>query len=677
MKHIKYLFVAFLLIVFSGCQEDDGLLEVNMEDPTNVSADFIITHDNSGVVTIFPSAEGANTFVIEYGDGSGSSDSFPVGDKVSHTYAEGTYEVTIIATNIAGKSAQGTQTLVVSFAAPENLLVNVTVDQSNPFMVNVSATADHAAAFDVYFGDVANEVASPMMIGETLSHEYAEVGTYTIRVVALSGGAATTETTVDVTIVNPLLMPLDFESATLDYSFTNFGGGDGVFQPIADNPDPSGINTSNKVAYYTKPAGSETWAGTFVTLNESIDFSETTTIGVDVYSSVAGAPVILKVENVANSNIAAEATVSTTVANQWETLYFTLPADAAQSYERIVLFFNFGISGTGETYYFDNIELSGAAVAEIPITFEGASANAFQFFEFGGAPTFIEANPFVNGTNPSATVGRMLKASGSETWAGSYAALDNPVDFASSTELTMKVYSPIAGAQVILKFENLADANINVEASATTTVANAWETLTFDYSGVNMSQTYQRLVIFFNFGVSGANENYYFDDIEYANGGSGGTSPVVPLTFEEPEITFGWIPFGGATADVIDNPDASGINTSNKVTQFFKASGAETWAGSSIILGSGMNLSSSQTLSMKVWSPQAGTPVLLKLEEDASTYSMEVLATTTVTNQWEELTFDFTGISMTNTLDVISVFINFGNPGTGTTYYFDDIKIIN
>lgn len=674
MKHLKYLFIALFLIAFTGCQEDDGLLDVQMGEPSNISADFIITHDNTGTVTIFPSAEGANSFVIDYGDGSGVSNSFTPGGNATHVYAEGTYEVTIIATNLAGQSAEGTQTLVVSFSAPENLEITATINQANPFLVSVSATADNAAAFDVYFGEDPNADATPMMIGETVSYEYAAVGTYTITVVALSGGVESTTGTVEVTIVNPLLMPLDFESATLDYSFTFFGGGDGVWAPIVNNPNPSGINTTGKVAYYTKPVGSETWAGTFVTLNESIDFSETTTIGVDVYSPIAGAPVILKVENAADGNIAAEATVNTTVANAWETLYFTLPVDGAQTYEKIVLFFNFGVSGTGETYYFDNIELSGAPTAEIPADFEGASGAAFQFLEFGGAPTSVVANPFVNSANPSATVVSMLKASGSQTWAGAYAELDTPVDFASHNQISMKVYSPVANAQVILKFENLADANINVEASAYTTVANAWETLTFTYTGVNTSNVYQRLVVFFNFGVSGTGETYYFDDVAYADGNTSGL-PEVPLTFEEADIPFSWIPFGGATSQVIDNPSVSGINTSAKVTQFFKASGAETWAGSSIILGVPIDLSASQTVKMKVWSPQANTPVLLKLEENATTYSIEVLATTTVTNQWEELTFDFTGVSMTNTIDVISVFVDFGNSGSGTTYYFDDIII--
>jgi hypothetical protein len=80
---------------------------------------------------------------------------------------------------------------------------------------------------------------------------------------------------------------------------------------------------------------------------------------------------------------------------------------------------------------------------------------------------------------------------------------------------------------------------------------------------------------------------------------------------------------------------------------------------------------------MKVWSPVSNAPVLLKLEASGSDYSMEVQATTTGANQWETLTFDFTGISDTEAIDVVTVFMNFGVAGMGNTYYFDDIQLEN
>jgi hypothetical protein len=134
--------------------------------------------------------------------------------------------------------------------------------------------------------------------------------------------------------------------------------------------------------------------------------------------------------------------------------------------------------------------------------------------------------------------------------------------------------------------------------------------------------------------------------------------------------------FGGATSTVIDNPDMSG-NSSSKVTELVKGDGAQVWAGSNILIENAIDFSSTQTLSMKVWSPVSNAPVLLKLEASGSDYSMEVQATTTGANQWETLTFDFTGISDTEAIDVVTVFMNFGVAGMGNTYYFDDIQLEN
>jgi hypothetical protein len=77
----------------------------------------------------------------------------------------------------------------------------------------------------------------------------------------------------------------------------------------------------------------------------------------------------------------------------------------------------------------------------------------------------------------------------------------------------MKVWSPQSGIIVKLKLENLANGNINTEIDATTTVANAWQELTYTFTGINNANNYQRVVVFFNFGNPGTGLTYYFDDI--------------------------------------------------------------------------------------------------------------------------------------------------------------------
>jgi len=77
----------------------------------------------------------------------------------------------------------------------------------------------------------------------------------------------------------------------------------------------------------------------------------------------------------------------------------------------------------------------------------------------------------------------------------------------------MKTWSPKAGIQVLLKIENKIDNNIAVEIPATNTVANEWETLSFDFSDLDATQDYGRVVLFFDFGNTGDGSDFYFDDI--------------------------------------------------------------------------------------------------------------------------------------------------------------------
>jgi hypothetical protein len=243
-------------------------------------------------------------------------------------------------------------------------------------------------------------------------------------------------------------------------------------------------------------------------------------------------------------------------------------------------------------------------------------------------------------------------------------------------KIKIKAWSPQSGITVKMKLENLANPNINTEVDVTNTTANAWEDLVFDFTGINNANNYQRVVLFFNFGNAGTGLNYYFDDVELTTGAE---SLVLPLTFQSTTLTYSFTNFGGVSTDVVTNPNVTGINTTTKVGRTVKTSGAQTWGGSFIELSSPINFATMQKIKMKVWSPQAGAVVKLKLENlaNGTGINTELDATTTVANGWEELTYNFTGINNANNYQRVVVFFDFGNAGNGATYYFDDIKLSN
>ena len=513
MKKIKILITFVMAAMLFGCSEDENnSLDVlaDAAAPTNVSALFTITQDNTGTVTIRPRGEGVVSFEVHYGDGTAEPALLNVGGSTVHVYDEGVYSVTIVAVGINGKTTEVSLPLTVSLLAPTNVVATVVNTPGNSFGVTVGATADLETYFTVTYGEDPNQVPVQFMEGETVTHNYTNIGTYTVTVTAYSGGTTFTTVTSQVTITNPLLLPIDFESSSLEYEFTNFGG---AAASVVNNPNPSGINTSAKVGSMT-PAAGQPWTGGYLTLGAPIDLSTHKNIRIKVWSPQAGVPVLLKLENVSDGAISSEVSATTTTANAWEELTYNF-AGATQQYSKIVLFFNAANAGTGDTYYFDDIEQFSASV--LPLNFE--SDLVYTWNNFGGAIGNEVANPQANGINTSARVGQYYKNAGSETWAGVAIPLATPIDFSDMQHVKMKVWSPQAGIIVLMKFENMNPhvAGDDIEKQTTTTVANQWEELTFDFTGIDNSNNYQQIVLFFNFNVPGTGETYYFDDINLSN----------------------------------------------------------------------------------------------------------------------------------------------------------------
>ncbi|OYU79431.1 MAG: hypothetical protein CFE23_14115 [Flavobacterium sp. BFFFF1] len=518
MKNFKYFIGLFVAALSIGCSSDNDVIDNvdSAEAPSEMSALFTITQDNTGKVTIYPNSKGATLYDVYFGDGTAEpAHMTPDQGGMEHNYAEGTYEVRIVAYGINGESTEFTKPLTVTFFAPENLEITATPETGNPYKKNFTAKADFETFFQIYFGEDPNETPVSFNEGETVSHTYATVGTYTVKVVALSGGAATTESTTTVTVIDPLLLPVTFESSNT-ISFGDFGGAVGA---VANNPSQSGINTSNKVGRITKNPGAEVWAGTSFPLDQVINLTaDGAIITIKAYSPAPGKIVKLKLENISNNTLSAEVDAVTTVANQWETLTYNFSAaNNGNNFQRVVLFYDFGNNGTGSTFYFDDVkQTTGLPQIGLPLTFDN-SALTYAFTGFGGANTTVVDNPASGGINTTPKVAKLVKNSGSEVWAGSFINLQQPIDFSSQQKIKIKVWSPQSGIVVKLKLENYANANINTEVDATTTTSNAWEELTYDFTGVNNANNYQRVVVFFAFGTAGTGASYYFDDIKLSN----------------------------------------------------------------------------------------------------------------------------------------------------------------
>ena len=193
MKTIKKLFtLLFVFTAFVSCKED--FLEetdFGIVAPSDVSATFNITQDNTGLVTITPTAVGAVSFDVDFGDGSEIATKIAAGKHAKHTYTEGNHTVGVTANGLGGLKATATVDLVVSFKAPQNLVVAITNSETISKQIDVVATADFATTFDVNPGVDGVEAVSAN-IGDTATYIYDEAGTYTITVTAKGGAIETT-----------------------------------------------------------------------------------------------------------------------------------------------------------------------------------------------------------------------------------------------------------------------------------------------------------------------------------------------------------------------------------------------------------------------------------------------------------------------------------------------------
>ncbi len=272
------------------------------------------------------------------------------------------------------------------------------------------------------------------------------------------------------------------------------------------------------------------------------------------------------------------------------------------------------------------------------------------------------------------------KTDGAEVWGGMGFAVDGIINFNGTNQIKINSYAPEAGKVVKVKLET-AEGNIDgltYEFDMTTTVANQWEVLTYDFSAAP-DLDYISFIVFYDFGNQNAGL-YHFDEIQVGIGEYIPTqAPSIEIENFEGELP-GNFSFGGVEGvQIVENPSISGTNTTGYVMQFTKTEGSEVWGGMGVAVDV-INFSSAgmNQIQIQSYSPEAGKVVKVKLETaegnvDGLTYEFDM--TTTVANDWETLTYDF---SAAPDLDYISfiVFYDFGNTAEGV-YHFDEIKLIN
>ena len=674
MKKLKTIYRALIiLLVVTACTEDRSLDFLDsIKAPTNVAAVYSITQDNSGLVTITPTAEGASSFDIHFADTTVDPENVEAGKNVQHTYVEGIYDVKIVAYNANGDTTEAIQQLMVSFQAPKNLVVTLENDIAVSKQVNITANADFATSFEFYSGEagIAQPVATAN-IGDALSYQYTTAGIYSVKVIAKGGAIETTEYTMEFEVTE-ILAPIVsagtpparneadvisiFSDAYTDVASTDLNpnwGQQTVYTAFDLNGDAM-IQYSN-LNYQGIQIGATQDISTMEFLHLDVWTADATDIETYLISVATG-------EKLIKTSLTKDA---------WTSINIPLSEFTAQGLS-INDIHQFKFVGAGSVFidnlYFYKAPSSGVSVSSVQ-DFEGTPPAFTAFGNIAGVE--VVSNPDATGVNTTANVAQLTKTAGSEVWAGAFFET-SPLDLVNYNKISVKTWSPKLGAQVKLKLEN-ADASIVHEVDLNTTVANSWEELVYDFSDAPTAD-YVKVVLFFDFGNAGDDSVYYYDEVNLVNNSGASNSALGFQDFEgtAPEFTaFGNI----AGVEVISNPDATGANTTANVAQLTKTAGSEVWAGAFFEVAT-LDLNNYSKISVKTWSPINGAQIKMKLENADASIVHEVDLNSTVANSWEELVYDFSDAPAADYVKVV-LFFDFGNAGDGAVYYYDELALTN
>ena len=624
MKTInKFFTLLFVFTAFVSCKED--FLEetdFGIVAPSNVNATFNITQDNTGLVTITPTAVGAIKFDVDFGDGSEIATGIAAGKHVKHTFTEATHSIGITAIGLGNLKTAASVELIVSFKAPQNLVVAMTNSTTISRQVDVVATADYATSFDFAPGQDGAELVSAN-IGETASFKYDAAGTYAVTVTAKGGAIETTS------------FSQDFEVTAL-------------MQPVTSAPTPKDRPSSSVISVYSSSYAAQavtnfngfpdwgqggqgsSWAEfdlngdkmlQYVNLSyqgnqfDAVDLSGMEYVHMDVWTAD-----VEKLElSIIQTAIPQETPIVTDlVKDEWNSIDIPLSSftDLGQAVTAIDQLKYVGTPWAAGSVFIDNVYFYKASEVKLPIRFNQEE----KFAGVGGASVELSTDPD-NSSNITAKV-----TNGGNDWETAEIMLDVPISITSGgdNKYSVKIYSPDAAAHALMMKLEESGANEFIELSVPFQGAG-WNTVHFDFSTITAqawpnpgaewdgNADFKKLVFFID-GGSSTPGVYHLDDIAKNSQLYG-----LPIYFNDASLPFAGV--GGASFEMSTDPDDATNNT-GKLTN-----GGNDWETAELIVERPISIVSGADNSffVDIYSPDdAAHALMMKLEQSGANEYIEL-----------------------------------------------------
>ena len=528
MKKLMYILVSLFAVLMS-CNSDD-LNIPNVVPATNLAVTSAVSADNSGTVTFTATADNATFYHFDFGDGTKGLTKTGVITKMYDMVGDNSYTVTITAG--AGATQTISETIQISvtlaFTDPETVTF-LTNDSSKTWFLAASQPGHlglgparegidgdwwypkwySAAAFEKCGSEDSDclcddELTFSVDGNGALSYELDNKGQtyFNVGHKAVVGGAEDIDFCYDFDTLGSKSVTLSQVSGNVpegettgiqmnfsDGGFMGYYVGSSTYEILAISDNSLYVRTydteNSDLAWYHRFSAEPATGGD----DEYLDTIYTNLVWSDEFD-IDGAP------DPANWGYDLGA-------GGWgngEAQEYTSDPENVRVEGGML---KITAKGSGEVsgvkHYYDEITLVAAGGTTALIEdFEGTAP---VFTGFGGTSSVVIDNPDATGENTSTMVAESLKPFGAETWAGSFFDVAAPLDLTTYSSLSIKTWSPAVGTVIRLKLENQANGDEFVEVDANTTVAEAWETLTFDLSAAP-AFTYDRVVLFFDFGIS-------------------------------------------------------------------------------------------------------------------------------------------------------------------------------
>ena len=435
------------------------------------------------------------------------------------------------------------------------------------------------------------------------------------------------------------------------------------------NPLRSDSNNSKFVGKYIDEMGS--YDAVIIDYGQPIDLSTNNVFKIKVLAPVEG-NLLVKLEGGTSAPI--EKSASVTKTGEWVEYSYDFSDQALESHNKIVLFFNAGVETDGtQVYFIDDLKFAELSDACNGVTPDLNILNDFNCQQNTTIPGFIPnsivENPMIGAANPSDMVLEVID-DGTQPFDALVFESSRSFDLSTKNFFKIKILAERA-VPLLVKLEG--GTSPAKEVFIDIDVVGEWAEYTVDFTD-QAGADHKKLVLFFNGAQSDGTptDTYYIDDLRFAafdpcDGVATNMDIVNDFECQQNyEITC------CVTTEIVDNPDASGINTSSKVLKVID-NGLEAFDALVFDRGGVIDLSTRNKLKIKILSTRA-VPLLVKLEGGTSP-AKEIFIDISVVGEWTEYTIDFSDQASANHQKLVFFFNGGQSSGTAADiYYIDDIK---